>query len=71
MTDDLASSVATSATKQQVEQLVVASVSELGSSLRSEIISDIDSRFNSLSTNKRPGSSVDLITGTFLKSPNN
>ena len=35
--DDSASSMATSATKQQVEQLVVASVFELGSSLRSEI----------------------------------
>ena len=51
LNDELASSVATSATKQQVEQLVVASVSELGSSLRNEIISDIDSRFNSLSSN--------------------
>ena len=44
------SSVATSATKQQVEQLVVTSVPELGSSLRSEISSDINSRFNALST---------------------
>ena len=49
----------------------IQSCPKLGSLLRSEIISDIDSRFNSLSTNKRPGSSVDLITGTFLKSPNN
>ena len=50
MNDELTSSVATSATKQQVEQLVVTSVSELGSTLRSEINSDINYRFNALST---------------------
>ena len=48
--DDSASSMATSATKQQVEQSVVASISELGSSFRSEINSNMNSRFNTLNT---------------------